>query len=544
MKLQIRRAFRTLQDVPKRVLLFTILLAILLVVPPRVEAQEPLRIGRITVTTFDVYTPQEAAVGWAYKATNRLHMQTRESVVRRFLLFSEGDVYDQSQLEQTERNLRALDFIKSASVTAGEPHDGLVDVYVITQDSWTTEPGLNFGSSGGSTNFGFELQESNLFGLGKQLVLLYDNNIERTRRGIQYRDPSFVRPYWTGDFLLTDNSDGSEQRVSIRRPFYTFDRKWSFQAFVDRFDKTTKLYANSYVESQFQTDERRLLVAYGRAIAPNMKRAYRLTTGLDWIDDDFRHVEEAPDAVLPDERDFHYVFGQFEYTQNGFVKINYVNRDDRFEDINLGTQFLLKLGISPEGLGADDTTGTARLVLNKGHAFGENAFVLADTRYETRIGGATNRNAIAGADIRFVRRIGGVHPQAFASRLHLDRGWDLDRDVQFFADGDTGLRGYRLYAFEGDKTMIVNLEHRVFLGRELWQAIQPGVAIFVDTGAATPKGVPLSLGSFRTDVGVGLRIGITRSSRNMVRFDLAYALDEDPRGEKGFMVSFSSSQAF
>jgi hypothetical protein len=70
------------------------------------------------------------------------------------------------------------------------------------------------------------------------------------------------------------------------------------------------------------------------------------------------------------------------------------------------------------------------------------------------------------------------------------------------------------------------------------------VAFFADTGAATPKGQPLSLGEFKTDVGVGLRLGIARSSRNMLRIDLAYALDEDPRGERGFLISFSSSQAF
>ena len=126
-----------------------------------------------------------------------------------------------------------------------------------------------------------------------------------------------------------------------------------------------------------------------------------------------------------------------------------------------------------------------------------------------------------------------------------DRGWNLDRDVQFFADGQNGLRGYRLYAFEGDKRVVWNAEQRLFMGREFLQLFSPGAAIFFDTGAATPPGQPLRFADFKTDVGIGLRIAITRASTNSVlRFDLAYALNRDPRGRRGFLVSFSSGQGF
>ncbi|HEY0591308.1 MAG TPA: hypothetical protein VGF40_06050, partial [Thermoanaerobaculia bacterium] len=109
-------------------------------------------------------------------------------------------------------------------------------------------------------------------------------------------------------------------------------------------------------------------------------------------------------------------------------------------------------------------------------------------------------------------------------------------------DGETGLRGYRLHAFEGDRVAILNLEHRIFLGRELWHVLSPGAAAFVDAGLA---GSALTgWGHAKTDVGVGLRLGLSRAPRNLFRLDVAYALDPDPRGERGFVVSFSSGQAF
>ncbi|MHB0968689.1 MAG: POTRA domain-containing protein [Thermoanaerobaculia bacterium] len=517
---------------------------VLLLTAASAFAGEPPRIGRVTVTPLDIFTREEAARGWAYRTTNRLHVQTREEVIRRFLLFAEGDTFDPEKLAETERNLRRLDFVKSATITASAPHDGVVDVTVVTQDSWTTEVTVNANSEGGAASWGFELTESNLLGRGKQLSLIYDNDVDRTRKGLNYRDPSFLRPYWNSELLLTDNSDGSQQKVAVKRPFFAFDTAWGVEILANRFDKTTKLYRDSFVDSEFQVDEREVTLAWGRAIAPSMQRAHRLLGGVDWIDDHFERRVEDPDAVLPEARDFHYLFGRYEYVENGFIKINYVNRDLRFEDINLGRQFALQLGVSPEALGLDTTTGMARLSVSEGHLFTDQVFLLASARFDTRFGGGTNRNAIARADVHFVRKFATARPQTFVGRLHADRGWDLDRDVQFFADGDTGLRAYRLNAFEGDKTVILNLEHRIFLARELWQVISPGAAIFIDTGAATPNGEPLSFGDFRTDVGVGLRIGIARTTRNMLRLDLAYAVDEDPRGERGFLISFSSAQAF
>ena len=55
----------------------------------------------------------------------------------------------------------------------------------------------------------------------------------------------------------------------------------------------------------------------------------------------------------------------------------------------------------------------------------------------------------------------------------------------------------------------------------------------------------MRLSDLRADAGVGLRVGLPRASRHaLVRFDVAYALRPDLKGRRGWLVSFSSSQAF
>jgi outer membrane translocation and assembly module TamA len=119
----------------------------------------------------------------------------------------------------------------------------------------------------------------------------------------------------------------------------------------------------------------------------------------------------------------------------------------------------------------------------------------------------------------------------------------MDRDVQFFADGLNGLRGYRAYAFEGSRAVILNVEQRLYLGREILQLASPGIVAFFDAGNANSGGFR-ELMHVKSDVGIGLRIGLPRTPKNLLRIDLAYALNRDPRGRKGLLISVSSGQAF
>jgi len=89
-----------------------LLFAVLIAIAVQTEAQAPLRIGKVTVHALDVYSSEEAEHGPAYRLADRLHIETRAAVVRKFLLFHEGDVYSAERLQETERNIRAQHYLK------------------------------------------------------------------------------------------------------------------------------------------------------------------------------------------------------------------------------------------------------------------------------------------------------------------------------------------------------------------------------------------------------------------------------------------------
>lgn len=502
-----------------------------------------LRVGTITVITEDVYTAEEAAKGQAYGVVNTLHVKTRESVVRRLLLFHEGDAFVESRLAETERNLRALGFIQSARVTAGEPHDGVVDIVVVTQDSWSTEPGGSVGSAGGGTDASVELQESNFLGLGKELSVEWVTDPDRTGYGIEYQDPAMFGRYWRGDFLYADNSDGRRMRALVDRPFYSFATPWAIRALADDETLVSKLYESGAVASEFSEARRDFGLGAGFALSASDARAHRLTVGLDFERRDFEPIAGGGTRELPADREYRYLVAEYEFAENRFRKLNFVDRDLRFEDYRVGLQLRVRAGISPELFGVDDTTGLVGASVSRGFVLSPDMILLAGLSWESRVG-APNKNEVLGADLRFIRRGGDTRPRALVGRLSLRSGDELDAERQFFADGDTGLRGYRLHAFSGDSSLLFNLEQRFFLGRELWQVISPGLALFVDGGNAANGSDAFDPGALHWDAGVGLRIGASRSPRSIFRLDFAYAFDPDPLGRDGWLVSFSGSQAF
>ena len=438
---------------------------LLLAICSSVAAQSatPLRIGTITIETSEVYSADEITHGSLYRVADKLHVETRPSVVRGFLLFKEGDPYDPARLAETERNLRSLGFLKSVTVTESAPRDGYVDVVVRTQDAWSIDPTSEAGSKGGVRTFGLGFTDTNLAGFGRQVSVSYNKGTERSRAAIDYRDPSFFRPYWQSRFTWARNSDGFERRVAIGRPFYSFTTLWSTQLAFDDVRQNDHLYSAGHLADAFQQHHRQYVAAIGYALHPNEDHAFRITAGVRAVKDEFFRTNSRA-AALPSDRSFNYLFARFERVDNDFLKMNYIDKDLRYQDFNLGQQVSAEFAVSPGAQGAS-TSEYVRLSQTFGRQIGDNNFVLPSVSFESRFDHGV-QNAILSANARYIHRFDSALPQTFVARFLLNSGRNLDPDVQFFADGGSGLRGYRLHSFAGNRNFILNLEQRLFLGRE------------------------------------------------------------------------------
>lgn len=170
---------------------------------------------------------------WAYDFLNWLHIETKESTVRKLLLFNEGDTIDSIKIEEAERFLRTQKYLSDASISIeniGDKNTAKVN----TSDNWTLAIPIGFGFGGKNwayknLNWSIGVQESNFLGLGQKLGFYYGHDEFRDMLQLEYGDPHFLFRYNHLDFLYSYNTDGYLLSAQMYLPFLSRSKnQWAY----------------------------------------------------------------------------------------------------------------------------------------------------------------------------------------------------------------------------------------------------------------------------------------------------------------------------
>ncbi|MEG2613055.1 MAG: hypothetical protein RR971_06160, partial [Alistipes sp.] len=158
---------------------------------------------------------------WFERAGNKAHVQTRERIIRRDLLFKSGDRVDAELMVRNKQLLRSRAYISDAWVVLMP--DSLdstkVDVVVRARDSWTISAEMGFHKEG-RTMLG--LYDANILGTGNKLSINtnfnrstfdYEGNI------VQYEIPNVLGSFYTAKFSAGRDFYNSELRLELRKDF-------------------------------------------------------------------------------------------------------------------------------------------------------------------------------------------------------------------------------------------------------------------------------------------------------------------------------------
>ena len=323
-----------------------------------------IRIDRGDV--FDVDDPDEHHP--PYVLANKLHIETREYVIRRELLFKEGDPADPDVLYESERNLRRLRFLHDNSRIETVPRDdGQVDVVVRTRDIWTTRPSASLKRQGSETTGSFSFVEDNLFGFGKRAGLSYKRDLDRDSGGIAYSDPRFLGSRFSLDGSYFNRSDGILYRADIDRPFFSVQTLQSGGGGGSHFSQITTLQIDGDDAPGFRQHHSDIQLRYGRALRTGYREVRRLMYRLRLDDDRFDpEPGEAPLSplpplggagyvALPEDRRFRVLEVEYQSSEVRFERVSYLDKFDRNEDIDLGNDWSASLGLSPQFLDRKST---------------------------------------------------------------------------------------------------------------------------------------------------------------------------------------------
>ncbi len=242
------------------------------------EAQGAV-IGEIRVDThniFDLSDPTESS--FFYRAANAIHIKTRPWFIKRYLLFETGDHVTLRLIEETERLIRQNSTVYEVEIKPIRYENGVVDIEVVTRDTWTLQPGIRVRRAGGKNSGAFNIKESNLAGTGTSLGIERAANVDRTGTQLTLQHDHLFDGWTSVALQRASFDDGSAASLNVTRPFYALDTRWAAGASVSRFDQLDSFYqaGNNVAQYRHKNESASAFAGWSRGLVNGWVRRYSL----------------------------------------------------------------------------------------------------------------------------------------------------------------------------------------------------------------------------------------------------------------------------
>jgi hypothetical protein len=508
----------------------------------RASAPEGRVIGRVFIVSEDIVGPGDPYP----RVLNAVHVTTRESVVRRELLFAEGEPYRADLAEETARNLRGLSIIALARVVPLESEAaGAVDVLVATKDLWSIRFNSSFNLAGQLLQYlRLRPTEQNLLGLDKQLSGDLELRLDTIALGAEYVDRRLLgsRLYLQqrASVVLGRDSLGAEGTVGtfrLGRPFFSLATERAFEVEALWRVRPERVFQGAAVHELVGADGttaphayhvRELSIsAWDMHAGPGAFRvelggggggythSYRPPSGLSPAEEQILREQ-----ALPRSEDAGWVGARLRAFTTDYRVLRDVETFALPEDVQVGLLVRGELRLAASRPGFIELWSSGRYRYLAGDAL-LTASAAGSLRWQ--LGGDLDEvvNRRAAAELSVVSPWVGIGRFVARGNFQL-RAADLDKAVLFLGGGN-GLRGLAPEALQGTRVLLLNLEYRT---RPVEIAtLHVGGVFFWDGGSAWGgANSPLPQPLVQT-VGLGLRALFPQFDVEPVRIDFGFVLN-------------------
>lgn len=491
---------------------------------------------------FDLEDPREN--NRLFRFANLLHVTTRETPIRRALLFKKGDWLSVRRIDETERLLLANRYLYSAEIRPVAYENGVVDLEVVTRDTWSLKPEVSIGREGGVTSGSFGIEEENLLGTGISLSVTRVREVDHSGTKFHVSDKHALGA-WTGvDYAFSDLDTGENHSFSVSQPFYALDVRSAAGFSVGHSKSIASVYRAGSVVAEYQQTVDSLEAFGGWSTGLVEGWTNRFSAGISHQANDYGldPTRTAPQA-LPEDVTLTGPFLRYELIQDDVRKLQNFDLIERPEFFSLGLQTSLQVGRAMEGLDSTRDAWLYNFSVSDGTHRKEEHILLASASVSGRRDELAHRQQINGS-VRYYRR--QARDALFFASLSgaVSKSPDISDVLQLGGDG--GLRGYPLRYQTGDQRVLLTLEQRVYTDWYPFRLFRIGGAMFYDVGRAWGGvfGQGDANPGWLSDFGIGLRILSTRSAfGNVIHADLAFPVQTGP-GIESVQFLFKTRTSF
>ena len=525
----------------------TLLLPLLV---PGLSAQEGAPrssiIDTIIIERDNVFNDEEAASSGVFRFMNKIHITTKEYVIRAYLQFEAGEPFDSAGVAESERQLRLTRIFRELSMDTVRLEDGRLAVHVRSQDGWSLKPKFKFSvTSTGDWTGTFGLNEINLFGTGNQVYAAYVKELDRDGLNASLK---FTRIFgW--DFDAGGNyaglSDGRNGNWLLGLPFrntetsksYQYDGLWADQDIlqyrVEDLVDSTVLDTTTYRRDAFINN-----LTAGLATRHVTGNYLRFGANVGVRQEEF-YRDPSAKGIVPDS-----VYGTVGlWGEVSKVKFARFRRFNGFgaEDIDLSSTVRLTGTLAPEGFGWQGTGVGLALSASTG----DDGFIGGRGWVWTSIDANYLWNAAVQDSGRVIFNVAAGTKQgermSTAIQAQVGKLWNPKPGDEFDLGFENAPRGWEAHSFVGTRQWWVQVEQRYFAVDKFLNLIGIGFGAFFDYGGAWYEDQSARSGG---SIGIGLRMGSALSTiARTGRADLVYKIGDNVTGDR-WVFAFGSGFAF
>src|SRR3989475_2983439 len=457
---------------------------------PAVRPADPQTIDTVIVENRNIFDREDAAPDWVAHLANKLHMRTRQWVIRKRLLLNRGDPFDLARVEESERALRNLGVFRQVRVDTVRQPDGKLALRAVTADGWSTQPQASFTSVGGDNTWEVGFIERNFLGTATELALIYGRNPDRSRLDLEFINPHFFSRRTLINARYSDLSDGHHGEWHFGLPFHETAAPHSIETYGELAHERVLRFRDDVLLDSTSHRLFRFGLMAGIAAAATSHHYTRIWGGWEWRREDFGATDTSrvPYSV------FTTVRAGIELGAVRFRVLEHFNSYARREDVDLSPT--LRLGVVLQSGVGYEVSGQTSAVWTGGFAvlrLRANGLDSTRTRGEVTVVSQNVRRhtLIAHAE-------GGI-------LSHVRPGAEFDLWLE-----QTGPRLFGIHNFTGTRMTWFAFEDRILLADNVLGLLAFGLAPFLDYGGAWYADEPARQGG---DAGIAVRLGPARAGR-------------------------------
>ncbi len=493
-----------------------------------------------------------------YQTVNELKVKTKEEVIRRELLFKEGQPVTTFLVQESERVLRLQKYLRRVQIETNIDGD-MVDLIVHCNDTWTLMPQVSFSSGDGRNRRSIGLAETNLMGYGKRLeAVVGDDDGNQSLQGIYDDNRVFGSQYHLLGAYLTQDM-GERTLLRFEDPFRSLIDPSAFSSQVDVGDGIGRLYSDGNERFVYNRDDVDVDLSYTLSKGDPSVTVRRYGFGMRYQESTFTEataqdiedlnidpetLDQNPDQLASNRRYSGPFFSYAKVIPN-YVSSNYIDRFERVQDFNIGGEFQALGQVASTAFGSNANALPFYVSKTKGWKYSSDSFLRGELSFSSRLEDDEMQNSLGHFELKYYNVLGmlGYDDNRFgrhtlAMSFSTDYGNDFDRDNQLVLGADNGLRGYDARTFDGNKSILFNVEDRIHLVDDVAQLFSLGIAPFFEIGGTSydSYGTMLADDIYST-VGIGMMLAFPRSSgTGVIRLDLGVPLRDGPDGSKQFEI--------